>query len=313
MNSKIKIDTHKWWRDVNGGPSRRIPRQFFNKEDYENFEFTSNDPDFTIVFGRTDWSQIKTPKERTFYFSQEPLFSRNEPKDEIHNYCSRIFIADKSAYPDRNEYIEVLMPMFYAGRDEASKNPNHNWSYLNKDIHYEKSKNTSMVVSKILLDHFPSTDSCKIIYKLRVSLAQKLADTYGVDVFGARWEPDGKHMKGHIETKHSALDEYRFSVACENSIQKNYISEKFWDPIITETVPIYLGCKNIKNYIPEDSFINLPTDSIDEMTNAIKEVINNHESLYKKYRPKILDLKKDFYSNPKFNLWQKIKLEIKDS
>ena len=28
----------------------------------------------------------------TFYFSQEPLWSPNQPKDHIHNYCSKILL-----------------------------------------------------------------------------------------------------------------------------------------------------------------------------------------------------------------------------
>tara|TARA_A200000159_G_scaffold163257_1_gene189021 strand:- start:2098 stop:3027 length:930 start_codon:yes stop_codon:yes gene_type:complete len=306
--SQVKIDAKCWWKDVHGGILKRIQRQFFSENDYEQFNLTPNNPDFTIVFGRTDWDTITTPKDRTFYFSQEPLFSKNEPKDEIHNYCSKIFIADKSAYPDREEYIETLMPMFYAGRGEGNT-----WSYAIKGTNYPKTKIASMIVSNMCNDHFGSKDNCTIIYRKRIDLAKELSKLGSIDISGARWESSPYNIRGHIHDKHSALDDYKFSVACENSIQKNYISEKFWDVIITEAVPLYLGCNNIEQYIPADNFINLPKENIDDMIQVIQDIIDNYESLYEKYKPKVLELKNEFFTNPKFNLWQKIKLEIKNS
>lgn len=311
MNKKIKIDAKNWWRDANGGILKRIQRQFFSNNDSDNFELTSDNPDFTIVFGRAEWETIKTPKDRTFYFSQEPLFSPNEPKDDIHNFCSKIFISDKSLYPDRPEYIEGLMPMFYAGRDESSADPEWSWSRAIENKSFEKDQILSIVVAKNYNSHIPSIkDKCSVIYTKRTQLAESLSSNKSVHIYGTFWENNGDNLRGETWNKHVALDSYMFSVGCENSIQKNYVSEKFWDIILTEGVPIYLGCNNIEDYIPSDSFINLPQDNISDMGEVIKDVIKNHDTLYKKYRPKILELKSDFFRNPKFNLWEKIKLEI---
>lgn len=308
---KIKIDVKNWWRDANGGILKRVQRQFFSNSDSENFELTSDNPDFTIVFGRTEWEVIKTPKDRTFYFSQEPLFSQNEPKDDIHNFCSKIFIADKSLYPDRSEYIEDLMPMFYAGRDESSSDPQWSWSREIENKSFDKDQALSIVCAKNYNSHIPSIkDKCSVIYTKRTQLAESLSDNKSVHIYGTFWENNGDNLRGETWNKHVALDSYMFSVGCENSIQKNYVSEKFWDIILTEGVPIYLGCNNIEDYIPSDSFINLAPGNINDMGEIIKDVIANYDNLYKKYRPKILELKSDFFRNPKFNLWEKIKLEI---
>ena len=103
----IKIKLECWWTDSLSLNSRMI-RQFVSSDNLTDYSFVTKNPDYTIVFGRTDWDKIETPKEKTFYVSQEPLWSPNQPKDEIHNYCSKILISDKSEYPDRDEYIETL-------------------------------------------------------------------------------------------------------------------------------------------------------------------------------------------------------------
>ena len=87
----IKIKLECWWTDSHSINTRMI-RQFVSDDDLTNYSFVTENPDFTIVFGKTNWDKIETPKENTFYISQEPLWSPNQPKDGIHDYCSKILI-----------------------------------------------------------------------------------------------------------------------------------------------------------------------------------------------------------------------------
>jgi hypothetical protein len=302
----IKLNLECWWTDSNS-LNARIIRQFLSQEDLKNYTLTSENPDFTIVFGRTEWDKIKTQKERTFYFSQEPLWSPNQPKNDIHNYCSRIFISDKRDYPDREEYIETLLPMFYAGRGENDTREEWDWSYKIKDKKYEKNKKISMIVTKNGSEHYThlcNPETSKINYEFRTKLGIELSNNKEIDIFGTHWENNGKNIKGEVWNKHVALDEYVFSVACENSIQKNYISEKFWDVILTNGVPIYLGCNNIYEYIPKDCYVSL---------NKIKYVEENYLDYYNFYKNNIFKLKSDFFKNPSYNLWERIKKEIQNA
>ena len=107
-------------------------------------------------------------------------------------------------------------------------------------------------------------------------------------------------------------DEYQFSIACENTIQKNYISEKFWDVILTDAVPIYLGCSNISELIPDGCYISLNDININDMVNTIKSIIDNESELYNQYLENIKKLKQDFFINPKYNVWERIKLLINE-
>lgn len=306
----IKIKLECWWTNPNSLKERFI-KQFVPNSDLSLYEFVDNNPDFTIVFGKTDFDKIETPKSRTFYISQEPLWSPNEKRD-VWDYCSKILISDKSIFDDREEYIETLLPMFYAGHGEYHEDKNYDWGLFLKDEKINKTKSTSVIVRKDYAsywDHLEIKDVSKIIYKLRTDLGIKLSENQEIDIFGTHWESNGKNIFGSAWNKRVALNEYRFSFCSENSIQKNYISEKFWDSVITNTVPIYLGCSNIDEYIPNDYYINLNQygDDVDVMCDLISDITKNSETLYKIYEPKIKELKDMFFNDQRFNLWIKIK------
>jgi hypothetical protein len=310
--TKIKFEC--WWTNTQS-INKRIINQFVFDEDLLEFEFVDSYPDFTIVLGNTNWEKLETPKERTFYFSQEPLWSPNQPKEKIHNYCSKIFIADKQEYPNHDEYIETLVPMLYAGRGESDSREEWDWSKKLKHKDFTKSDSISMIVTKNGSQHHNQVSNSVtsiINYGLRTELAIKLSNNSEVDIYGTYWEKNDKNIKGEIWNKHVGLDKYKFSISCENSIQKNYVSEKFWDVILTDTIPIYLGCTNLNEYIPDNCYISLNDKTIDEMIQTINEISSNTDYYYEKYINNIRKLKQDFYISSVYNLWEKVKEEIKN-
>ena len=304
----IKIKLECWWTDTYSLNTRMI-KQFVPNDDLINYSFVNENPDFTIVFGKTDWTKIETSKDKTFYISQEPLWSPNQPKDDIHNYCSKILISDKREYPDREEYIETLLPMFYAGRGE-----NDSREEL-KNKNYSKDKIISIIVRKDHYSHYnhlqnPNTN--KINYEERTNLGINLSTDERIDIFGTYWENNGKNIKGEVWNKHIGLDQYKFSIACENTIQKNYISEKFWDVILTDTVPIYLGCSNINDLLPKECYISLNAMTMDEMVHKIKDIINNETELYNFHINNVKKLKQEYFTNSNYSVWEKIKTLINE-
>ena len=310
----IKIKLECWWSKSLSLNTRMI-KQFVSNDDLNHYSFVTENPDFTIVFGKTDWDKLETKKENTFYISQEPLWSPNQPKDDIHNYCSKILISDKSEYPDREEYIETLLPMFYAGRGENDHREEWDWSLKLKDKNYSKDKPISIIVRKDSYSHYNNLQNLKtnkINYEERSNLGVELSNDERIDVYGTYWISNEKNIKGEVWNKHVGLDDYKFSVSCENTIQKNYVSEKFWDVILTDTVPIYWGCSNINELIPDGCYISINNMNMDDMVNKIKFIIDNETELYNEYIENIKKLKQDFFINPKYNVWERIKLLINE-
>ena len=59
-------------------------------------------------------------------------------------------------------------------------------------------------------------------------------------------------------TKLETFAAYRFTLAFENAIGREYITEKFFDPLLAGSVPVYLGAPNIGDFAPGDHcFINV--------------------------------------------------------
>lgn len=311
----IRIKLECWWTNPNSLKDRFI-KQFVPESDLKLYEFVDNNPDFTIVFGKTEFDKIETPKDRNFFFSQEPLWSPNEDRSRF-DLFSKIIISDKTIFENKEEYVESLLPMFYAGHGEYHEDKNYDWGLFLKDSNFNKTKSTSVIVRKDYASYWDSLeikDISKIIYRLRTDLSIKLSENENIDIFGTHWENNGRNIFGSAWNKRVALNDYRFSFCSENSIQKNYISEKFWDVVLTDTVPIYLGCSNIDEYIPSDYYINLNQygNDIDVMNDLICDITKNSETLYKLYEPKIKELKRMFFNDERFNLWIKIKNLIND-
>jgi hypothetical protein len=59
------------------------------------------------------------------------------------------------------------------------------------------------------------------------------------------------------QTKLATIAAYKFTLALENAIAKHYVTEKFYEPLIAGSVPVYLGAPNIEDFAPGDNcFIN---------------------------------------------------------
>ena len=63
--------------------------------------------------------------------------------------------------------------------------------------------------------------------------------------------------KGKVDSKKETLEKYSFAICYENITGLNgYITEKIFDCLFAGTIPIYWGADNIRDYIPEDCFID---------------------------------------------------------
>ena len=52
------------------------------------------------------------------------------------------------------------------------------------------------------------------------------------------------------EGKLTLSSEYLFTIAIENSLNYDYITEKLWHPLVAGSVPIYLGAPNVEDWLP---------------------------------------------------------------
>jgi hypothetical protein len=67
------------------------------------------------------------------------------------------------------------------------------------------------------------------------------------------------HFRGNwVSSKKAMIKHYKFTVAIENSIEHDYITEKLWQPLVAGSIPLYYGAPNVDDWLPcKDCIIDL--------------------------------------------------------
>jgi hypothetical protein len=78
------------------------------------------------------------------------------------------------------------------------------------------------------------------------------------DLYGVGW--DGQKYtthKGSVADKQTCLQQYKFCICYENCRDcPGYVTEKIFDCLVAGCVPVYLGARNIHEYVPRECYID---------------------------------------------------------
>ena len=94
--------------------------------------------------------------------------------------------------------------------------------------------------------------------------------------------------------KSNGIREYKYYFMIENNFEKNYITEKLWEPILCETLCFYYGCPNVTDYIDPCAFVLLDIHDFEKSYQIIKQAIeedwwSQRIEIIKKEKAKILN------------------------
>jgi hypothetical protein len=153
------------------------------------------------------------------------------------------------------------------------------YDFLVKSKNNEKKYNLGVIISG--LKHLDG-------HHKRLQFLEKLIENQIEFVFWGRGDDFNKYSNylGVINNKWDALSLCKYTIVLENSINEYYWSEKIVDALLAFALPLYYGCPNITNYLPEQSFIKIDIQE-DSCFEKIKKIINSDE--YKKRLPYILE------------------------
>jgi hypothetical protein len=89
------------------------------------------------------------------------------------------------------------------------------------------------------------------IYRHRL-VTEILKTNLPIDIYGRGckynvYNTDDPRIKGLFEN-YEPYDGYEFHICIENVQSNHYFSEKIINTLLTNTTPVYLGCKNINSY-----------------------------------------------------------------
>jgi hypothetical protein len=118
----------------------------------------------------------------------------------------------------------------------------------------------------------------------RTEYVRELMQYIAVDSYGRALQNRTFADDRGRETKLAMIARYKFTLAFENSIAQDYVTEKFFDPLIAGSVPVYLGAPNVADFAPgERCFIDTadfagPRELADELLRLASD-----ERAYKEY------------------------------
>jgi len=288
---KKKIWIICWWDEVfdkNVGT-----RTFRNWPANDYFELDEENYEYLIVLGAFNGKNSKyfRDPDKTIGFMLEPEWSSNWQRD-LDKYCKYVVAQTKDMYPHASNIIEHPMFMFTESTD------NHDFYRTSE---FKKTKRMSIISSNY---------GHKYNYAKRHALFKALLKTdLDIDFYGRRWELDDPRYKGAPYNKSEAILDYQYSIAIENSSYKNYLTEKFFDLTVCNTVPIYYGCPNVSDIYPQESFIKIDfSGPIEQTVEQIRDIYNNDN--YEDRLSHILEAKNLYYT--KYNIFNFLENMIKE-
>jgi hypothetical protein len=107
------------------------------------------------------------------------------------------------------------------------------------------------------------------LYSIRIGYFPNLSALYG-SLFTKY-----RNTLGEPRNKHSIIQQYKYSLVIENS--SDYCSEKIFDAILNGSIPIYIGPKSTKIFLPNNLFYssNGSVDGIRVILNSIQRKTAN--------------------------------------
>ncbi len=84
--------------------------------------------------------------------------------------------------------------------------------------------------------------------------------------------------------KTALMQEYWLSIAFENAIDVDYVTEKLYQPLIAGSIPVYFGAPNAREYLPDSNAAVLGDafETVDEMGAYLKDLLSSDVELQRR-------------------------------
>ena len=130
------------------------------------------------------------------------------------------------------------------------------------------------------------------LYKFRLHIIKFFLSNEDFHLFGNDWDQfikynrDFKNIKiankiKPCKDKLETIKEFNFCFCIENTDFEGYITEKIFDSLYANVIPIYLGTDKINEFIPKHCFINIKNfKSINELYSFLNNMEYNEWKNY---------------------------------
>ena len=216
---------------------------------WKNIEITwdTENIDYYVIINRTN--ETGYDKSRTVVFQMEPWVY-----DDGKNWGVKTW-GDWSI---PRGFMKV-----FSHRDNLN---NVQWQIPRIDVGIEKDDKIISILSRKNFDEG---------HIKRIEFIRRLEEHgfNGVDVYGAENFHKYKNYVGTTADK-SEMAQYKYCFSCENNWEKNYATEKIWEPILCECLCFYWGCPNLEEHIDGGAFVRLDLDDFEGSMALVKRAID---------------------------------------
>lgn len=229
-------------------------------------------------------------KDNTILVTSEPSSIKSYFTDFTDQFGAVLTSQPSWALPHRNRHFQQpALQWFYGVGSKTTKS----FSEIEQPLSDRKSELVSIVGSSKQQTHTLHALRYQFISKLREGAPE--LKVYGREDI-------------NMDDKADAVAPFRFHVAIENHYSDHHWTEKLADAFLGEAVPLYVGCPNIEDYFPSESYIKL--DIADPQT-AIATINALSEAEYEKRLPAVLAAKKKILHE--YNLFSVISRIVESS
>jgi hypothetical protein len=153
----------------------------------------------------------------------------------------------------------------------------------------------------------------------RVAYLKALMDILDVHSYGRLFQNRVLDQDTGRQSKMETIAGYQFTLAFENAVFQDYVTEKFYDPLIAGSVPVYLGAPNIEAFAPGDRcFVSTSDFDTPEALARYLQLVSEDEALYQHYlewrekpfKPSFVRLLEEQKKHPFVRLCQKVQRAI---
>ncbi len=221
---------------------------------WEGIQFTFNEVDecdyIVVINHPTKDIKVKCRKGGRILLIQEPPYERNNYLTPYFRYFDKIICAfDQNTGNILNN--QAALPWHI----------NKTFDELSELTFNKQKKNDRVSFITSNKNFYPE-------HTIRLNFIKFMNDqSFDFDLFGSGFKP--------LKDKFDGIFDYKYTLAAENYIAKDYFTEKIIDAFLSWTMPIYYGCTNITNYFPPESMIQVDLKNPQVALAKIKYAITN--------------------------------------
>lgn len=212
----------------------------------------------------------------TILITGEPPSTKRYKKEFVRQFNTVITVQEKIKAP--NVINLQLLSWLVGAHYSVIKNK---FDVFTKG--YDELKQMADVPKTKLISVISSSKTTTRGHRQRLKFIEILKEHFKerLDVFGSGIN--------HIADKWDGIAPYKYHIVVENSVHKNYWTEKLADSFLSESYPFYFGCPNIRDYFHSDAIsridINKPNEAIETIEKAVCE------DYHKKFNQEVKDSK----------------------